>query len=1227
MAITAAPTRPVTIDARLHDGVIVGFGHPTTDGHPRAIESTAGLVHRLRGFGIVCGARSAGRTLGPELDGLFSANVTDAPPEQVEGTAHPDPAGLLDIARRLGVSPPRCAVVEYTPEGVAAARQGGFALVVAIGTPARADELRRLGADAVVGDPADIRVRLGGARISTMPDALTYLEHLHAIAASRRPVVFLDFDGTLSDIVDDPSAAVLVEGAAEALTRLARLCPVAVISGRDLDDIRERVGLPGLWYAGCHGLELLGPGGEHLVNEVARTSTPAIAAVSEELRQRFAAVDRVLVEPKHFSVAVHFRNASPDDVEDIIAAAREIGVRRGLRALPGRKVLELKPDVDWDKGQALEWVRHQVGAVDRGWITIYFGDDLTDEDAFDRIATDGIGIVVRAEENRDRRTAALFAVESPGAISALLAQIADHVEQASEPPSDWSLTYDSYDPPAEKLREALCTVGNGYFATRGAAPECDAGPVHYPGTYAAGVYNRLTDRLPAGEVENESLVNLPNWLPLTFRIDSGDWFSIDDVEVLSFRQTLDLRRAMLTRDLRYRDAHGRTTTVRQRRFVSMDHRHVGALDTRILAEDWSGRIEVSSMLDGTVTNSGVERYRELASRHLTAPEGTADSTDSVLLRVQTNQSRITIAVGARTTVWRGNEQLPAHYDLISDQGRIGHRIGVDIAAGEEVTVEKVATLYTSRDNGISEPGVAASRTLARLGRFHDLLTDHARACVRMWDLCRTDLEGHPDAQRAVRFHMLHMLQVVSPNTIDMDVGIPARGLHGEAYRGHIFWDEVFVLPVLTPRLPKLAKALLRYRFRRLEEARVAAREAGHRGAMYPWQSGSDGREESQKLHLNPRSGRWNPDPSARQHHIGLAVAYNVWQYFQVTHDLDFLIESGAELLVEIARFWADIATYDPRHDRYAIRGVIGPDEFHSGYPEAPYDGIDNNAFTNVMAVWVIRRALDALATIPQRDRVNLLDEIDLREPELELWRTLTCRMFVPFHDGTISQFEGYDELVELDWDAYRAEYGNIQRLDRILEAENDDVNRYKVSKQADVLMLFYLLSAEELRELLERLGYGLPPEMIPHTIDYYMSRTSHGSTLSSVVHAWVLARGDREHAVSFFERVLDSDITDIQGGTTSEGIHLAAMSGSIDLLQRCFTGLELRDDRLILNPRWPRSLGVLSFRVYYRRHRLQLRVSGSGVEVTSEKRDVAPIDVQCREKLVQLAPGTTVRFR
>ena len=253
--------------------------------------------------------------------------------------------------------------------------------------------------------------------------------------------------------------------------------------------------------------------------------------------------------------------------------------------------------------------------------------------------------------------------------------------------------------------------------------------------------------------------------------------------------------------------------------------------------------------------------------------------------------------------------------------------------------------------------------------------------------------------------------------------------------------------------------------------------------MFPWQSGSDGREESQKLHLNPNSGHWNPDASARAHHIGIAVAYNVWQYYQVTGDLEYLIENGAEMLAEIARFWVSRAEFDDQLGRYAIRGVIGPDEFHSGYPDRPYDGIDNNAYTNVMAVWSIVRALDAIDAMPLRDRLDLMESLGIHGRELDQWDDVSRRMYVPFHsasnsampgDEVISQFEGYGDLGPR-LARLPQRYGNIQRLDRILEAENDSVNRYKASKQADVLMLFYLLSSDELRELMARMGYRFTP--------------------------------------------------------------------------------------------------------------------------------------------------------
>ncbi|QBJ94728.1 trehalose-phosphatase [Rhodococcus sp. ABRD24] len=1198
-------------------------------------DSTIALVRRLRSAGVGTAVVSARRNCAQILDAagigdLFDVRVDAAVADELGLPDVPDPAVLVEATHRLGTAPARTVVIDNTELGVAAGRRGGFALVIGVDQAHDGDALRRAGAHVVVADSADIDIPTSDHRISELPHALTSRHQSTTILRTRRPVVFLDFDGTLANIVNDPDAAALVDGMSTELARLARNCRLAVISGRDLTDVQRRVGVPGIWYAGSHGCELLGPDGEFHQNDAALAAAPDLARVADSLRERLRDVPGVLVEHKRFAVAVHHRNVDPDRVEEVVAAvyAAANGVDR-IRVTNGRKVTEIRPDIDWDKGRALLWVLDRMGDV-ADLLPIYIGDDLTDEDAFDAVATTGVGIVVRHSEQGDRRSTAQFAVDSPDEVRELLQRLADLLgsDPTTTPPPDdpWTVFFEGYDPPTEKLREAICTVGNGYFATRGCTPESRADAVHYPGTYAAGIFNRLRDEIAGNTIENESMVNLPNWLPVTFRTERAAWFDIDSAELLDYRQYLDLRRAVLTRRFRIRDEAGHVTSVVQRRFVAMNLPHACALETTFVAENWSGRLEIRSVLDAAVENTLVERYRQLSGRHLEPLQATELTADSVLLAVQTNRSRIPVAMAARSTLWNGDERIAGSYRLVDDDGQIGHDITVDVEANRSVTLEKLVTVFTGRDHAVSEPSDEAARWLARLTRFDEVLDGHVLAWARLWDNLGIELEGHGHALRIVRLHLLQMLQTVSPNTADLDVGVPARGLHGEAYRGHIFWDELFVFPVLNLRLPTLTRSLLRYRYRRLREARRAASEAGHAGAMFPWQSGSDGREESQQLHLNPRSGRWNPDPSRLQHHIGIAVAYNVWQYYQVTGDLEFLIEFGAEMLLEIARFYAGRATYDETRDRYTIRGVIGPDEFHAGYPGAPYAGIDNNAYTNVMSVWVILRAIEALDQIPLQIRSDLTQALGLHAQEIARWEAITHTMFVPFHDRVISQFEGYENLAELDWDSYGRQYGDIQRLDRILEAEGDDVNCYRASKQADVLMLFYLLSADELRELLERLGYELPGEAIPRTIDYYLARTSHGSTLSGVVHSWVLARANRDQAIDFFDRVLKSDIADIQGGTTSEGIHLAAMAGSVDLVQRCFSGMEARGGRLVFTPLWPEALGTLEFPIYYRGHRLRLQISGRQVQVSAAAGNQPPIEIECRGQVAQLHPGSTVQL-
>ncbi|RVX41701.1 trehalose/maltose hydrolase-like predicted phosphorylase [Nonomuraea polychroma] len=736
--------------------------------------------------------------------------------------------------------------------------------------------------------------------------------------------------------------------------------------------------------------------------------------------------------------------------------------------------------------------------------------------------------------------------------------------------SAWTLAYEGFDPAGEGLREALCTLGNGRFATRGATPD---GQTRTPGTYVAGCYNRLDSVVADRTVTNEDIVNMPDWLPLTFATPGTGWFTPDQAELLAYRHELDLRHGVLTRALRWRDHAGRDTAVRQRRLVSMADPYLAAMETTFTAENWSGQLRVRSLLDGRVSNDGVARYRALRGDHLTCQDsGTQD--DITWLTAVTRCSRITVALAGRI-------DAPQRLGSVQREAcRITSEHVLELARGRPTTLTKTVALTTSRDHASHDARSAALRHVRRAPPFDELLARHEAAWERLWQCARLDV-GDPELAPIIHLQVFHLLQTLSPHTADLDAGVPARGLHGEAYRGHVFWDELFVQPWLSLRFPEISLGLLRYRWRRLPEARDAARAAGYDGALFPWQSGSDGREETQVLHLNPQSGRWLPDHSHLQRHVGLAIAYNVWHHYLATGSMP---PWCAELLLDIARCFASMAV---RHgDRYEIRGVMGPDEYHDRYPGATVPGVDNNAYTNVMTSWLLMRA---------GETAHLAPDLAPDPAERDRWDEIGRRLRVDFHDGVISQFSGYADLEELDWHRYRG----VRRLDRALEADGDDVNRYKASKQADTLMLCYLLTGAELIGILQRLGYPVEPDLIPRTVSYYLERTSHGSTLSAVVHAWVLARANRAQSWRFFTEALHSDIMDVQGGTTAEGIHLGAMGGTLDLLQRCYLGLELRRDGLRLDPMLPGGLGVLSMPIRFRGRQLfidadhrQARVNG-----------------------------------
>jgi trehalose/maltose hydrolase-like predicted phosphorylase/ActR/RegA family two-component response regulator len=799
---------------------------------------------------------------------------------------------------------------------------------------------------------------------------------------------------------------------------------------------------------------------------------------------------------------------------------------------------------------------------------------------------------------------------------------------------NWRLVYEGFRPAEEGLREALCTLGNGYFATRGAASESGASRIHYPGTYIAGVYNKLPTHIAGRTVYNEDLVNCPNWLFLTFKIDAGAWVNLAHSRILFYRQQLDMRRGLLLKKMCLEDAKGRRTIIEAQRFIHMRQPHHAAIRYLIRPQNYEGRITVISALDGTVQNTGVARYRQLNCRHLRLCKLGDYSRNGIYLLVKTSHSQINIAQAARLRVFTDNKEIrPVGKTLIINQKKIAQEFEIFVHKGGCCEIEKSVAVYTSKDKDMrGEPLESAINSVQTCARFHILFKSHWQVWDELWRKFDIVIEGDSFAQKVIRLHTFHLLQTASFHNTRIDAGLPARGLHGEAYRGHIFWDGLFTMPFFDLHMPQVSRALLLYRYRRLAAARRYAQKNGYAGAMFPWQSGSTGEEETQIIHLNPMSGKWGPDYSRLQRHVSFAIAYNVWQYWKKTGDIDFFMHYGAEILLSIAQFATSLAKYSPKDGRYHTKGVMGPDEFHEKFPRAPKPGLKDNAYTNILIVWTLLKAQQALEILPRRHKRRLFVKLGVNRKELYLWEDISRRMNIVINkEGIVSQFDGYFKLRELNWAAYRQKYGNIQRMDRILKAEGKSPNDYKVAKQADVLMIFYLFTLSEAKDLFQRLGYDFSYELLKKNYEYYIRRTSHGSTLSKVVHCYVAYLvGKLQESWQWFLDVLRSDIYDIQGGTTPEGIHMGVMGGSIDITRSIFAGITIVDgyERIKIEPNLPLNWTGISLKFCYRSDWIFLSVTEREITILiqGKKGKLFSVPVEIYGKLHHFVRGKTYRI-
>ena len=736
----------------------------------------------------------------------------------------------------------------------------------------------------------------------------------------------------------------------------------------------------------------------------------------------------------------------------------------------------------------------------------------------------------------------------------------------------WDFDYHDFSPEKEKLRETLCTIGNGYIGTRGCHETQSDLQFHYPGCYIGGIYNELKTKIKSKIARNNSLVNCPNWTLIKIKI-GGKLIQPFEEEILDYEKMLDVKDAVLRHKIVFKDKKGRITELKSKRFASMANPHLCGIVYNIKPVNYSEKIALISFIDGNVKNNNVQRYRGLKSRHLKAifREKVAGN---IVLHTKTNTSKCDVVMSARNKFFSEHKNK-----TIKTRDSIGEEISFKAKQGKDYSLAKTLAVFTSNDS--QKPKEDSIKLLKKNKKFDSVLEMHEKAWRKIWDVADVYLEGDRFVQKVLRFYTYHLISTYSPNVVNFDLGIPARGLHGEAYRGHIFWDEIYVLPFFIHHFPEIAKAALIYRYKRLSDAKESAKERGFEGAMYPWESADSGKEETQTIHYNPMSKKWGPDYSQNQRHVSIAVFYNFYKYFTHTKDYNFLSDYALPVMTEIARFLSSLVKYDDKTKKYHIKGVMGPDEFHEKYPGSKRAGIDDNAYTNIMTAWVFKKMPELIDELPDKKKPKI------KKQELEKWKNIRKNINVVVKNGVIMQFAGFDRLKKLNFARYKKKYGNIGRIDRILRAEKKSPNDYQAIKQADMLMIFYLLDFKEAIKILKELGIKIKnsEKFIRRNYEYYLARTTHGSTLSKFVHDAIATELDEKPELiwDWFKQTLETDVYDSQGGTTSEGIHCAMMTGVINIVRKYFAGVKTYKDGIAIKHWFPKHWRKLIFNLTHQK--------------------------------------------
>lgn len=722
-------------------------------------------------------------------------------------------------------------------------------------------------------------------------------------------------------------------------------------------------------------------------------------------------------------------------------------------------------------------------------------------------------------------------------------------------PAEWLLSEDGFMPGHLPHYESVFALANGYAGVRASL---DTNPtLGDPGFFIAGVFDQVHGHV-------HEIVNLPCWLGLGLNVNG---FNVDlrKGRLLAYRRCLDLRQGILFTHLVWRDAGMQTTRLDLARLLHQEDKHLGLVWGTLTPLDYSANVQISSSLDGWAPKygspSGVPRLADLAASDL----GEA----GVALDCRTARTGIRVSLAARVAIpGTGGRRVR----LSDDQA--AETVGASVQQGKPLHFEKRVAFFTSRDT--ADPAAAARAELARAAArpLAELVRGHTRAWARVWADADIRIGGDARAQKALRANIFHLASLANP--ADSRTSLGAKGLHGNGYQGLVFWDtEIFLLPFYIHTNPAAARALLEYRYHFLDDARANAQALGRRGAFYPWNSS-----------LTGRGDHWQ----GWQEHVGSDVAYGVDWYVAATGDQEFYRCCGAELILETARYWQDRVEFDAARGQYVIRGIMGPDEIHGG--------IDNNAYTNHLVAWHLRRALQAVADMRAAGAWDALRQrLGLTDEDLAKWDDISRRMYLRFvPDLNIhEQFEGHLRLPE------KAINRRLSRMQYTGPVQHS-FKPTQVAQQADTVLMYYMFP------------HAFPVDVRRAGYRYYDPRCSHTSSLSRCIFAGVAARtGLLGEAYRQFMLSAENDIAPGHEMESESGIHAACMGGTWLAAATGFGGVWPGANRLELDPVLPKGWTSLAFSVKWHGatlavevtpQALRLRAAGGRVPVRTGGRDL-----------------------